>query len=60
MRDGLPVRLVIGTSGDPGSVDAGESASDSPKTYHVREDLVGRVVEFDQDRFVIEFRKQKS
>jgi len=57
LRDGLQVRLVIGTSGDPKSVDAGASASDSPKTYHVREDLVGRVVEFDQDRFVIDFAR---
>ena len=55
LRDGLVVRLVIGTSGDPKSVDAGESASDTPKTYHLREDLVGRVVEFDGDRFVINF-----
>jgi hypothetical protein len=33
---------------------------DSPKTYHVRDDLVGSVVEFDGDRVVIDFYRVET
>jgi hypothetical protein len=57
LREQLPVRVVIATSGDPAAVDAGGSGSEQANEFHVREDLAGRVVEFDGDRFVIEFTR---
>ncbi len=49
------VRLVIATTTHPELVESGADASKIPKTFTVREDLVGRVVEFDGERFAIEF-----
>lgn len=57
LRDSLPVRVVIATAPDPGRVDAGESASSTANRFHVRTDLVGRVVAFDGDSFQIDFRR---
>jgi hypothetical protein len=57
VEERLPVRLIIGTASKTAPIDKGESASHTPKKYHVREDLAGRVVEFDGERFVIEFKR---
>lgn len=54
----LPVRLVIATTDQPDVVDRGEEASTIHKTFHIRRDLVGTVTLFDDDNFVIEFRRQ--
>lgn len=51
------MRLIVGTSSNEEGIDRGESGSDSPNTYHVRDDLVGRVVEFDGDRVTIDFKR---
>jgi len=50
-RDGeLPVRLVVTTQAD-GKV----------RGFHVRPDLIGRVVRFDGDHFIVDFtRKQET
>ena len=55
----LLVRLVIASTKDTASVDAGRDASRLPKTFHLKEDFVGRVVSFDGDEFVIDFKKQE-
>lgn len=54
-EQGLVVRLVIAHATDTAPVDAGGDASVVEKTFDAREDLVGRVVEFDGDAFVIDF-----
>jgi hypothetical protein len=46
---GLPVRMIVNL---PESEKAGRTAG-----YHVRPDLIGRVVEFDGDRFVVDFTR---
>jgi hypothetical protein len=48
-RDELNVRLVI--------AHWSAGANSTAEYFHVRPDVVGRVTEFDGDRFVIEFRK---
>lgn len=48
-RDGLKVRLVV--------AHWSEGANRVADYFHVRPDVVGRVAEFDGDRFVLEFRK---
>jgi hypothetical protein len=53
----LPVRMVVATAQDTESIDHGRDASKVKKTFHVREDAVGKVIEFDGDNFVIEFRR---
>jgi hypothetical protein len=56
-REELPVRLVIARADQPEAVDQGANAGTVKKTFSVREDLIGRVTEFDGDDFRIEFRR---
>ena len=53
----LPVRMVVATTQETSAVDHGHDASKVKKTFHVREDVVGRVISFDGDNYVIEFRR---
>ena len=48
--EGLAVRLVVAHEATAGTRTA--------EYFHVRPDLVGRIAEFDGDRFVIKFSKQ--
>ena len=43
---------------DTAAIDSGSDAGAVKKTYTTREDVIGKVVEFDGDRFRIEFRQQ--
>jgi hypothetical protein len=45
---------------DTGPIDEGEDASKVAKTFGVREDLVGTLIEFDGDELVIDFDKVSS
>ncbi len=51
----LSVRLVVATTNQPDVVNRGEEASTIQKTFHVKKNVVGKVVLFDGDNFVIEF-----
>ncbi len=53
----LPVRMVVATTTEPEAVDQGHDASKVKKTFHVREDVQGRVTVFDGDNFTLEFRR---
>ena len=53
----LDVRLVIARTSDEAAVDRGEDASKLSNTFAIRDDLVGKVAEFDGDHFIIEFRR---
>jgi len=46
----LPVRMVV-------SIQEREKTGNKGCRYHVRPDLVGKVVEFDGDRFVVDFTR---
>lgn len=48
----LPIRMIV-TFPDGGKTGKGGS-------YHVRPDLTGRIVEFDGDRFVIDFTRPQA
>jgi len=50
-----PVRLVVAKVDDESESVYGD-ASSLPKTFSIEKNLVGKVVEFDGDGFVIEFR----
>jgi hypothetical protein len=50
-----PVRAIIASTPNPELVDAGEDGSKIKKEFHLLERLVGRVVEFDGDAFVLHF-----
>lgn len=54
----LPVRLVIATTDQPEVVERGEDASNIRKTFHIKEEVVGKVTHFDGDNFVLEFRRK--
>jgi hypothetical protein len=54
----LDVRLVIATTDQPDVVDRGEEASTIKKTFHIKENVVGKITSFDNDNFVIEFRQR--
>jgi hypothetical protein len=55
--ENLPIRLVIARTKDTDSVDHGHDASGLKKSFSARPDLVGELVSFDGDEFVIDFRK---
>lgn len=57
--DGRPVRLVIAIADDPAAVERGENASKIKKTIAVREDVVGRVVDFDGNNYAIDFEPKR-
>ena len=48
-----PISLVIATTTKPDLVDAGGDASKIPKSFQVREDLVGHVTLLDGEKFAI-------
>lgn len=54
---GADVRLVVARTLDSDRVQRGEDGSKIPKTFAVREDLIGSVTEIDGESYVIEFRK---
>ena len=54
---GAAVRLVLARTLESDRVQGGEDGSKIPKTFGVRDDLVGRVSEIDGENYVIEFRK---
>jgi hypothetical protein len=47
---GLPVRLIVITEG-------GTAGSQASRTVHVRQDLVGSVVDLDAEHYVVDFIK---
>ena len=53
----LPVRLVIATAKEPPT--RGENAMKGTKSFHIRKDMMGEVVEFDGDRLAVVFRQFK-
>lgn len=55
--EGLTIRMVVATAKDPSQVEKVGDASTIKKTFHAKEDLIGRLLSFDGDNFVIEFRK---
>jgi hypothetical protein len=53
-RDGaLPVRLIVTSRTD-------EKGGTGKRTCHVRPDLVGTVVEFDGDHFIVDFKRRED
>ncbi len=57
ITDDLPVRMVVATTAETELVDSGHDASKVKKTFHIRPEIVGRVVAFDGDNYVIEYRR---
>lgn len=57
---GSRVRLVVARTNDVALVEAGEDASKAPKEYYLEEDVVGRVTEWDSDRYAITFTRSSS
>jgi hypothetical protein len=51
------VRLVVVQTENIDHVESGEDASKVKKDFAVREDLVGEVVELDDDNYVVRFRR---
>lgn len=56
----LQVKLIIATPTNPEPVIKGERADKQKKEYHLREDMVGKVEEFDGDKFAIVFRRKAA
>lgn len=55
-----PVRLIVVntiSSGDREVVESGADASTVKKDFDVREDLIGKVTEWDGDRYAVQFKK---
>lgn len=59
-KDGAAVSLVIARTVEPERVQRGEDGSKIPKTFAVRDDLIGRVTQIDGEDYVIEFRRTSA
>lgn len=55
MADQRPVRLVIAKTEDVDLIESGGDGSKAKKTFKARPEWVGRVTDFDGDRFMIAF-----
>jgi hypothetical protein len=55
LKEKSRVRLVISSTEEIDHVESGADASKVRKDFHVREDLVGQVIEYDGDNYVIRF-----
>ena len=51
------IRLVVATTTQTKDVESGVDASNLKKVFHVREDLIGEVIEATADTYAIRFRK---
>jgi hypothetical protein len=57
---GVAVRLVIVRTLDVAHIEAGKDASKVKKDFFPKEEVVGKVTEWDQDRYAITFTKAKA
>jgi hypothetical protein len=55
---GKKVRLVVVKTDDVASVESGADASKLKKEFFLREDLEGKVIELDAERYVFRFQKR--
>lgn len=53
--EGATICLIVVRTDEIARVEAGEDASRIKKDFSVREDLVGRIVELDESRYVFRF-----
>jgi len=56
-RERRPVRLVIVSTPQPERVDAGDDGSTIPKTFEVRDNVVGEIIEWDGEAYAIRFTR---
>ena len=56
-KSGQAIRLVIADTAQTKDVENGADASTLKKTFRVREDLIGEVIEATEDGYAIRFRK---
>ena len=54
-EENLPVRLVVATAENPDAIRNCTDASIFHKTFAARENLVGKLITFDGDKFIIDF-----
>jgi hypothetical protein len=55
ISESLPVRLVMAKPNNPSELEGVVDASKIEKTFHIRDDVVGKVISFDGDTFIIDF-----
>lgn len=56
-ESGAPVHLVIARTEEVARVEAGEDASKIKKVFTIRQDLVGKVIEWDGSNYAFRFTK---
>ena len=56
-RTGAAVRLVVARTDEVAHVDAGEDGSKIKKEFFLKEEVLGKVTEWDGDRYAITFTK---
>lgn len=52
-----PFRMIISRPGDEAALSSKTSASHANNKFHARSDLIGTLVSFDGDEYVIDFRR---
>ncbi|MEQ1775349.1 MAG: hypothetical protein ABL891_16355 [Burkholderiales bacterium] len=54
-REKSSVRLIVSRTEDTDYVEAGGDASKVKKDFHLRDDLIGEIVEYDGENYVFRF-----
>lgn len=54
---GTPIKLIVARPGDASRLHSGKSASHAGNRFDPRTDVTGTLVDFDGNRYVIDFRK---
>lgn len=57
MEHRTPFRLIVGRAADERALVSGKSASSPKNQFHAKRDLIGELVAFDGDEYVIDFKR---
>lgn len=57
-KEKSPVRLIVVRTSEVARVEAGEDASKIKKEFHPREELIGKVIEWDGIHYAFQFTKE--
>ena len=55
LSEDLAIRLVVADTNETDLVNSGANVSTAKKSFHAKENVIGKLVDFDGDKFVIEF-----
>ena len=59
-KNNRPVRIVIARTEETAAVDSGQDASKVKKEFYTKPEMIGRITNFDGDKFTIDFKRSRD